>query len=161
MGADLSQDSTLEQFTTFWLGKDLFGIEVMKVQEVTGNPKVIPVPLAPDFVCGLINLRGQIATGLGLRNLFGIPKELEERKEHMSVVCKVDSNLTSLLVDSIGDVLELESAQFEKVPDTMDVNTKKFLRGVYKLEKQIMCVVDLEKLGKELSNSLDLSEKIN
>jgi len=145
--------SAAQQLTTFYIGKDLFGIEVMKIQEVTGTPLVIPVPLAPKFVRGLINLRGQIATALGLRELFG--KTRDEKIDQMSVVCKIDGNLVSLIVDSIGDVLEVDGSKFEKTPDTVPAEVRRYLKGIYKMENDLLSVIDLEVLARELSPSIE------
>lgn len=137
------------QFTTFYIGNDLYGIEVMRVQEVTNGLATVPVPLAPTFVRGLINLRGQIATALGLRELFqlgGGPRENE-----MSVVCRLDGNLVSLFVDGIGDVTEVAQAQFEPVPPTIPASVKRFLKGIYKIDGALLSVIDVEKLSRELS----------
>lgn len=139
--------------TTFQIGTDHFGIEVMKVQEVTGEPTVIPVPLAPRFVRGLINLRGQLATALGLRELFGVDKN--ESKNQMSVVCRMEGNLVSLMVDSIGDVIETDGKSFEPPPDTIPVGVRRFIKGIYKMNGTLLSVLDLEKISKELSPSVD------
>lgn len=147
--AAISKSNEMNQLTTFHIGDDLFGIEVMKVQEVTGTPTVVPVPLAPRFVRGLINLRGQIATALGLRELFG--KNTQDQLEQMSVVCKIDGNLVSLMVDSIGDVVEVEKVKFEQPPDTIPSGVKRFIKGIYKMNGVLLSVIDLEILSKELS----------
>lgn len=140
----------IEQLTTFYIGADLFGIEVMKVQEVFRNPVVVPVPLAPKFVRGLINLRGQIATALGLRELFG-RQPSQNISDQMSVVCKIDGNLVSVIVDSIGDVVEVDGNRFESAPDTIPMNIRRFVKGIYKMEGVLLSVIDLEQLSKELS----------
>jgi purine-binding chemotaxis protein CheW len=150
---------TTELLTTFYLGTDLFGIEVMKVQEVTGSPMVVPVPLAPSFVSGLINLRGQLATALGLRELFGFASQNESEK--MSVVCRVDGNLVSLLVDAIGDVTEVNKQNYEMPPDTIPTMIRRFVKGVYKMDGHLISVIDLDKLAKALSPSNEVKENNN
>lgn len=143
-------NSASEQLTTFYIGKELFGLEVMKVQEVTGNLDIVSVPLAPNFVLGLVNLRGQIATAIGLRELFS--KSINNKNENeMSVVCKTESNLVSLVVDSIGDVVEVDRVRFEKTPDTVPANLKKFIKGIYKMDGVLLSVLDIEIIYKELS----------
>lgn len=144
------------QLTTFYVGENLYGIEVMSIQEVTGQLPIINVPLAPNFVRGLINLRGQIATALGLKELFGLSKPTEENSP--SVFCKLEGNLVSLLVDAIGDVVETSDAHFESPPDTMPREVRKFIKGIYKVEGTLLSVIDLEKLALELSNTNDLNE---
>ncbi len=155
-GAARSENQLL---TTFYVGDDFFGIEVMKVQEVTGAPKVIPVPLAPGFVSGLINLRGQLATAVGLRELFGISNAHESEK--MTVVCRMDGNLVSLVVDEIGDVVEVDGRGFELPPDTMPVVVKRFVKGIYKLNGTLLSVLDLDKVSQELSPQLDVNNSHN
>lgn len=143
------------QFMTFYIGEDLFGIEVVNVQEVTGHLPVESVPLAPSFVKGLINLRGQIATALDLKEMFGLKKLSEENHEQVSVVCSLDGNLVSLLVDSLGDVVESNPKNEERVPETVPLGVKKYLRKVCKREHELLSIVDLEKLNNELSLNLE------
>ncbi|MCM2349334.1 MAG: chemotaxis protein CheW [Bacteriovoracaceae bacterium] len=148
-----TKQNTIEQLTTFYIGSDLFGIEVMKVQEVFRNPSVVPVPLAPNFVRGLINLRGQIATALGLRELFGRPTT--ELSDQMSVVCKIDGNLVSVIVDSIGDVVEVDGNRFEAVPETIPLNIRRYIKGIFKMDGVLLSVIDLDQLSKELSPAME------
>jgi purine-binding chemotaxis protein CheW len=151
--------AAIKQLTTFYIGDDLFGIEVMRVQEVTGNPSVLPVPLSPRFVRGLINLRGQIATALGLRELFG--KEARADSEQMSVVCKIDGNLVSIIVDSIGEVVEVEGERFEAAPDTIPFEVRRFVKGIYKMNGELLSVIDLETLSRELSPAVETAAAVN
>lgn len=147
--------SKVEQLTTFYVGSELFGIEVMKVQEVTGKPNVVPVPLAPVFVKGLVNLRGQIATAISLNELFSIPLNINEQE--MSVVCKNEGNLVSLIVSSIGDVVEVSKSNFERSPDILPLMLKKYVKGIYKMEGVLLSVLDIENIFKELSPSTESS----
>lgn len=144
-----NQANKVEQLTTFYVGHELFGIEVMKVQEVTGTPHVVPVPLAPEFVKGLVNLRGQIATAISLGQLFSISGKSDEQE--MSVVCKNEGNLVSLIVSSIGDVVEVSKTNFERSPDTLPLSLKKYVKGIYKMEGVLLSVLDIESIFKELS----------
>jgi len=144
---------TKRQLTTFSVGNNLFGIDVMEVQEVTNSLQVVDVPLAPSFVKGLINLRGQLATAIGLRELLSIDDQEEERQ--MSVICKIEENLVSLFVDKIGDVVEVNEDAFEVPPKTLDENIRSFLRGIYKLEGQLLCVIDLKSISEKLSPNIE------
>jgi len=146
-------DSQTELLTTFYIGNEYYGIEVMKVQEVTGTPTIVSVPLAPKFVRGLINLRGQLATALGLRELFGAVSQ--DHQDEMSVVCRMDGNLVSLIVDRIGDVVEAEGKNFEPTPDTIPIGVKRFVKGIYKMNGTLLSVLDLDKISKELSPSIE------
>lgn len=147
--------SKTRQLTTFYIGEDLYGIDVSWVQEVTGNLPIIPVPLSPPFVRGLINLRGQIATAIGLRQLFGLKGEEKHSSEihgEMSVVCKFDGNLVSLLVDSIGDVMEVSEDSFEAPPKTVPMSVRRFLAGVYKTDAELLSLVEISRVSAEISN---------
>lgn len=148
----------LDQLTTFYVGKELFGIEVMKVQEVTGSPNVISVPLAPNFVRGLINLRGQIATAIGLSELFSKTKTQEHQ---MSVVCRIEGNLVSLIVDTIGDVVEVSKDDFEEPPLTMPVKVKKYIKGIYKMNGVLLSVLNLDAIAQELSPVIEANVSLN
>jgi purine-binding chemotaxis protein CheW len=148
-----THDAVSELLTTFYVGNEYYGIEVMKVQEVTGTPVVVAVPLAPKFVRGLINLRGQLATALGLRELFGATHS--EVNQPMSVVCRMDGNLVSLIVDEIGDVVEVEGKIFEDPPDTLPPGIRKYVKGIYKMNGTLLSLLDMERITKELAPNLE------
>lgn len=140
--------SKSRQFSTFTIDGRLYGIDVMKVQEVTKPLQVTLMRTAPPFIKGLINLRGQIATAIGLRELFGL--QAENSSEKMTVVCRVEDVLLSLLVDNIGDVIEVGDHQFESSPQTVPANIKAFMLGVYKTDDAIMSIVNLDSILSEL-----------
>lgn len=133
------------QFTTFYIAGHLYGIEVLRVQEVTGALPIAQVPLAPKFVCGLINLRGQISTAISLRELFQIYDRMPE--DQMNVVCRINDVLISFLVDSVGDVLELDFKDFESAPETVPDSIRRFIEGVYKTPEALMSVVDVDRIA--------------
>lgn len=129
-----------QQFCTFYLDGFLFGIEVEKVQEVIRHQEMTPVPLAPKLIGGLINLRGQIVTAIDLRLRLGLPERKAEDLP-MNVVARSEDGAVSLLVDEIGDVLEVQEQQFEDVPQTMR-QARDLIRGVYKLPDRLLLVLD-------------------
>ncbi len=133
------------QFSTFWVDECLYGVNIKMVQEITKSMTVTEVPLAPDYIKGLINLRGQIATAVGLRELFKIPAS-EKENGKINVVCKSETYLLSLVVDEVGDVLELEDNLFELTPETVSPEVSKFMTGVYKLPNNLLSVVDIQKI---------------
>ncbi len=148
----VSQVKSIRQLTTFSLGEYKYGIDVMKVQEVTNSLPMTKVPIAPNYVRGLINLRGQIATAIGLRELFGLGQSQPDTTR-MTVICKIDGALLSLLVDSIGDVIEIPDVDYEPVPDTVQGQIRKFMSGVYKTKEAILSIIDLDKLNEELNRT--------
>jgi len=137
-----------KQFSTFYIDGRLYGIDVMKVQEITKPMDVTLMRTAPTFIKGLINLRGQIATAIGLRELFGLTPDASLNK--MTVVCKVEDVLLSLLVDNIGDVVEVNDSSFEKAPKTIPSNIRCFMDGVYKTEQSILSIINLDSILIEL-----------
>ncbi len=133
------------QFSTFYINHQLYGIDVSVVQEITKPMPITEVPLAPEWIKGLINLRGQIATAIGLRELFHL-QSAEDLKKGVNVVCKADGILMALLVDEVGDVLEVTEDLFESTPEVMDPVVKEFLEGVFKLPDHILSIIDTKKL---------------
>jgi purine-binding chemotaxis protein CheW len=132
------------QFCTFYLDKLLFGVELKVVQEVIRSLDMTQVPLAPRVVKGLINLRGQIVTAVDLREQL----ELEPRPADMlamNVVVRSEDGAVSLLVDEIGDVVEVEETTFERPPETLRGTVREMILGVHKLNHALMHVLDIEK----------------
>jgi purine-binding chemotaxis protein CheW len=132
------------QFCTFYLDKLLFGVELKGVQEVIRSLEMTKVPLAPEVVRGLINLRGQIVTAVDLRRRL----ELEPSPpglQAMNVVVRSADGAVSLLVDEVGDVVEVEETSFEPPPETLRGSVRSMILGVHKLNDRLMHVLDIEK----------------
>jgi purine-binding chemotaxis protein CheW len=132
------------QYCTFYLEKLLFGVELTGVQEVIRSLDITQVPLAPNVVSGLINLRGQIVTAVDLRRRL----ELEPRPAEtlpMNVVVRSEDGAVSLLVDEIGDVVEVEESTFEPPPETLRGSVRSVILGVHKLDDRLMHVLDTQK----------------
>src|SRR6266852_1922467 len=131
------------QFCTFYLDKLLFGVELKGVQEVIRSLDMTKVPLAPGVVSGLINLRGQIVTAVDLRRRLELgpapPGNLP-----MNVVVRSEDGAVSLLVDEIGDVVEVDETSFEPAPETLQGSVRNMILGVHKLDVQLMHVLDTE-----------------
>ena len=136
--------SKKSQFCTFFLDKHFFGVEVQKVQEVILYQEMTRVPLAPAAVRGLINLRGQIVTAIDLRHRLGLGERPSD-KLFMNVVLRLDNNPVSLLVDKIGDVVEVEEEIFEPPPETLQGLARELIGGVYKLENRLLLILNIEK----------------
>ncbi|SRR5216683_1333263 len=136
---------TTQQFCTFFVDDLFFGVEVKKVQEVLRYQVMTRVPLAPAVVRGLINLRGQIVTAIDLRSRLQLSEPHADQLPMNVVVCD-DADATSLLVDRIGDVLEVEETAFERPPETLQGVARELISGAYKLEDRLLLVLDTEKL---------------
>jgi purine-binding chemotaxis protein CheW len=134
-----------KQFSTFVVDRLLFGVEVEKVQEVIRYQEMTRVSLAPTVVKGLINLRGQIVTAIDLRRRLDL-SERNENERPMNVVVRTSDGGVSLLVDEIGDVVELDDTTFERPPETVRTKAKEMIRGVHKLRDHLMHVLDTERV---------------
>ncbi len=132
------------QFCTFYLGDHFFGVPVAHVQEVIRHQEMTRIPLAQREVRGLINLRGQIVTALDLRQCLGLdPRDPEARP--MNVVVRTEEGPLSCLVDVIGDVLTVDDELFEEAPDTIEGIGSELIHGCYKLENQLLLILDVAK----------------
>lgn len=133
------------QFCTFYIDGHYVGIDVVEVQEVIRYQEMTHVPLAASEVSGLINLRGQIVTALDLRRRFGMV-DRPEGQLPMNVVVRTTEGSVSLLVDQIGDVLDVDDRTFERPPETLDPATRKLVSGAYKLDGELLLVLETEKV---------------
>jgi len=132
------------QFCTFYLDKLLFGVELQGVQEVMRYLEMTKVPLAPAVVSGLINLRGQIVTAVDLWRRLQFEDRLADTLP-MNVVVRNEDGAVSLLVDEIGDVVEVDESSFERPPETLHGKIREMITGVHKLESCLMHVLDTAK----------------
>ncbi|PIP72718.1 MAG: chemotaxis protein CheW [Nitrospinae bacterium CG22_combo_CG10-13_8_21_14_all_47_10] len=133
-----------KQFCTFYLDNHMFGVKVEQVQEVFRYQEMTTVPLAPAVVRGLINLRGQIITAIDLRQRLGMVP-LTGDKLPMNVVVRTEDGVVSLLVDEIGDVLEVPEDVYERPPETIPREVRQLVLGVYKLTGKLLLILDSEK----------------
>ncbi len=132
------------QFATFFVDNLLFGVEVLRVQEVLRYQEMTSVPLAPEIIQGLINLRGQIVTAVDMRLRLGLAPRGNDRAP-MNMVVRSDDGAVSLLVDEIGDVLEVEESAFEVAPENVDARIRDLTTGMYKLKDRLLLILDTAK----------------
>jgi purine-binding chemotaxis protein CheW len=135
---------TSGQLSTFFVADMFFGVDVLDVQEVLRSQQMTPVPQSPDVVQGLINLRGQIVTAIDMRRRLGLQPPAEDQTP-MNIVVRTSEGVVSLLVDEIGDVLDVDAATYERPPDNLDPAARELIRGVYKLKDKVLLVLDTEK----------------
>lgn len=136
--------SDSKQFCTFFIDGLFFGVEVLKVQEVIRYQEMTAVPLASRTIQGLINLRGQIVTAVDLRRRLELPPRNGDQLP-MNVVVRTDDGAVSLLVDEIGDVVEIRDDVRERPPETLRGVARELVTGVYKLKERILLILDTEK----------------
>jgi purine-binding chemotaxis protein CheW len=132
----------VRQYCTFHLGAHYFGVDVLQVQEVIRYQQVTRVPLAPPVVRGLINLRGQIVTALDLRRRLELPEAPADCLP-VNVVVHTADGAVSLLVDEIGDVLQVAEEAFERPPEMLQGPARELIHGAYKLENRLLLILDV------------------
>ena len=133
-----------KQFCTFKLDGIFFGIDILQVQEIIRRLSFTRIPLAPTLIEGLVNLRGQIVTAIDMRLRIGLPPRPAD-KQPTHVVVRTEDGAASLLVDEIGDMMELSDDAFEAPPDTVQGPARDLISGVYKLEHGLLLVLDTTK----------------
>jgi len=147
--------TTIQQYCTFFLNKIHFGIEIKQVQEVIRTPEITPVPLAPNDICGLINLRGQIVTAIDLQCRLEMGQrlqssitnlKLDEKLLLYNIVVQNYDEIASLLVEDIGDMLECSLDDFEPPLATLTGKLRQLLKGVYSLPQGFLMILDVEKV---------------
>ncbi len=132
------------QWVTFRLDGETYGINVMQVQEVLRMTEIAPVPGAPEYVIGIINLRGNVVTVIDTRKRFGLmPTEADDSTR--IVIIESDNNIVGILVDSVAEVVNLRGSQIETAPNVGNEESSKYIQGVFSREDDILIMVDLNK----------------
>ena len=136
---------TARQYSTFYVSDLFFGIDVLNVQEVLRYQEMTRVPLAPDVIEGLINLRGQIVTAVDLRRRLNV-KPREAGHTPMNIVVRSGEEAVSLLVDEISDVLEVNPASYEPPPQNLPLEQRDLIEGLYKLDGRLLLILNTERV---------------
>jgi purine-binding chemotaxis protein CheW len=133
------------QWVTYKLGEETYGINVMQVQEVLRHTEIAPVPGAPDYVLGIINLRGNVVTVIDTRSRFGLPSS-DISDNTRIVIIESDQQVVGILVDSVAEVVYLRSSEIDSAPNVGTEESAKFIQGVSNRDGQLLILVDLNKL---------------
>jgi purine-binding chemotaxis protein CheW len=137
--------SDYRDYVTMSIADQLFGIPVLKVQDVLGPQTITRVPLAPPEVAGSLNLRGRIVTAIDVRLRLSLESRKSE-KPSMSVVVEHDGELYSLLVDTVGEVLSLNVKDYQRNPPTLNPRLREFSDGIYRLNGSLLVVLSVASL---------------
>lgn len=133
------------QFTTFYVGDDLFGVNTKQVQEILHYQKITPVSLVPEYVCGLLNLRGQIVTVIDLRNILGLPS-VDDETLRMFLVVQVADEPICLLVDQMYTIVNIQADQLLPPPGSIQDVTASYIRKVCQLDDDLLLILNLERV---------------
>lgn len=136
------------QWVTFRLDNETYGINVMQVQEVLRHTEIAPVPGAPSYVLGIINLRGNVVTVIDTRQRFGLtPAPITDNTR--IVIIEADKQVVGILVDSVAEVVYLRQSEIETAPNVGTDESAKFIQGVCNKNNELLILVDLEKMMTE------------
>lgn len=144
-GGDESSNDQVLRWVTFHLDTELYGVNVMQVQEVLRYTDIAPVPGAPDYVLGIINLRGSVVTIIDARMRFGIaPAEINENSR--IVIIEVNKQVVGILVDRVSEVVDLALSEIDPTPNIGTDANARFIKGVCYRNGELMILIDLNKL---------------
>ncbi|GGB49934.1 chemotaxis protein CheW [Shewanella inventionis] len=139
------KDDAVLQWVTFKLDHETYGINVMQVQEVLRYTEIAPVPGAPDYVLGIINLRGNVVTVIDTRSRFGLQSaELDDSTR--IVIIEAEKQVIGILVDSVAEVVYLRRSEIDNAPNVGTEESAKFIQGVSNRDNELLILVDLDKL---------------
>ena len=144
-GVISSLDSEILQFSTFFLNNEMFGLNILDVQEIQMPQPITPIPTAPAHILGLISLRGQIVTLVELRKRLNMPTTVPHKSPY-HIVVKAGASLACLEVGAIGDVINVPRAHLRKPPDSVTTVNKKFLAGVYQMKNRILTILKAQEI---------------
>ncbi|HHJ37892.1 MAG: chemotaxis protein CheW [Methylothermaceae bacteria B42] len=134
----------LLQWVTFRLAEETYGINVMQVQEVLRVTEIAPVPGSPDYVIGIINLRGNVVTVVDTRSRFGLPSKEPDDLSRIVIIESGDQEI-GILVDSVAEVVELRASDMESAPNVGNEESSRYIQGVTSQDGQLLILVDLNK----------------
>jgi purine-binding chemotaxis protein CheW len=139
-------DDDLHQLVVFNLGVEEFGVNIMQVQEIIRMPDITRIPRSPEYVKGVINLRGKIIVVMDLDRRFGM-NETEMTDESRIVVVDINGTIIGLVVDSVSEVIRLKASNIEQTPEiiTQKINAE-YLKGVGKMDERLLILLNLENI---------------
>ncbi len=143
--AEDNEKDPIIQWVTFKLDNEIYGINVMQVQEVLRMTEIAPVPGAPDYVLGIINLRGNVVTVMDTRKRFGLmPTEMDDQTR--IIIVEAQGNVVGILVDSVAEVVYLRESEIEVAPNVGNDESSKYIQGVCSRDEHLLILVDINKL---------------
>ena len=141
----VNKDDEVLQWVTFRLDNETYGINVMQVQEVLRYTEIAPVPGAPHYVLGIINLRGNVVTVIDTRSRFGLASSDVDDSTRI-VIIEAEKQVIGILVDSVAEVVYLRGSEIDSAPNVGTEESAKFIQGVSNRENELLILVDLDKL---------------
>jgi purine-binding chemotaxis protein CheW len=143
--AQKKQDAELMQLVTFSIGDEEFGVDILKVQEIIRMMEITKVPRAPEFVEGVINLRGKVIPIIDLRRRFGLSTRGHDKHTRI-IVIEINNMIVGFVVDSVSEVLRIPFSTVEPPPPVVSGMESEYISGVGKLEDRLLILLDLDRL---------------
>lgn len=145
---ELKQDDPVLQWVTFQLEDETYGVDVMVVREVLKYQDIAPVPGAPDYVMGIINIRGTVISVINTRLRFGLPEKEPEENTRI-VILEIGKHIIGIVVDSVAEVVYMKRSEIESAPQVNKDDSARFIQGVCHRDDQLIILVELDKLLSE------------
>jgi len=138
-------DDSVLQWVTFRLGNETYGLNVMQVREVLRYSEISPVPGAPSYVIGIINLRGNVVTVIDTRERFGL-QTTELTDDTRIVILESDNQVVGILVDSVAEVVYLKASEIETAPNVGNDESSRYIQGVCHKNDELLILIEIAKL---------------
>ncbi len=139
------QSAPFQEYLTFVLGDESYGIEILKVQEIRGYDAVTKIANTPDFIKGVVNLRGLIVPIVDLRIKFGLGKVVYDEFT-VVIILNLNGRVVGIVVDGVSDVMSLNGTQIRTVPDIVASIDTKYITGLATVDEKMFILVDIEQL---------------
>lgn len=136
---------TRKEYLTVWIADQLFGLPVIEIQEVIDHQSITHIPKAPPQVAGSLNLRGRIVTAIDVRVLIGLPA-IDDPNKTMSVVVERKGDVYSLMVDAVGEFIDLDEDAIEPFPPTTPLSIRAISHGIHQLRDNLLILADIDAL---------------
>jgi len=138
-------EEELHRWVTFKLDNEVYGVSVEEVREVLRYSDIAPVPGAPGFVVGIINLRGNVVTVIDTRNRFGL-RSVDVSDDSRIIIVDIEDQEVGVLVDSVAEVVDIDSNTIEATPNVGNEDTSRYITGVVSVDGELLILVDVKKL---------------
>ncbi|MDH5259450.1 MAG: chemotaxis protein CheW [Gammaproteobacteria bacterium] len=144
----VGNNDEISRWVTFEMDNESYGISVSDVHEVLRFTEIAPVPGAPPFIIGIINLRGNVVTVIDTRSRFGLaPKDVDDSTR--IIINEIEGQQVGILVDSVAEVVDIHSSNIEPAPNVGNDDTSRYIQGVTSLDGQLLIIIDISKLLSE------------
>jgi len=138
-------DAGIREYLTFTLGAEEYGVDILKVQEIRGYDSVTRIPEAPDFIKGVINLRGTIVPVVDMRLKFKLGKA-EYNEFTVMIILNISRRVVGMVVDGVSDVMQLTAEQIRPAPEFGGAINTRYITGLGTLDERMLILVDIERL---------------